>query len=121
MSADPEESNGHSAGNEEASEKTQSGRCSPEETENITMEKRAHGTTVRHASIDGARRNFGECIAVAGLAACVYANSLHGDFVFDDLIAIVDNKDVQPSTPLNEVFSHDFWGQRLEDWQSHKA
>ena len=65
-----------------------------------------------------ARRAPWECVLVAALAGGVYLNSLHGEFVFDDLIAVVDNKDVQPETPLSDVFSHDFWGQNLEDWQA---
>lgn len=53
--------------------------------------------------------------------AC-YASSLHGDFVFDDSVAIVRNVDVtNASTPLIEIFRHDFWGHNLTDPTSHKS
>ena len=55
------------------------------------------------------------------LAGSVYLNSLHGEFVFDDIIAVMENKDVLPSTPLEKVFKSDFWGTPMEEWQSHKS
>eukprot|EP00055_Hartaetosiga_balthica_P018228 m.130881 g.130881 ORF g.130881 m.130881 type:complete len:637 (+) comp9473_c2_seq1:91-2001(+) len=51
------------------------------------------------------------CVAVIGVA--VYANSLNGDFVFDDMPAIKDNSDVNPETPWKNVFRNNFWGQQM--------
>ena len=44
--------------------------------------------------------------------ACVlcYLNSLGCGFVFDDVSAIKDNKDLLPSTPISNLFNNDFWG-----------
>lgn len=40
-------------------------------------------------------------------------DSLDGDFVFDDNVAIKKNKDVT-TTPILDVFKHDFWGSKLD-------
>ncbi|XP_055389072.1 protein O-mannosyl-transferase TMTC4 [Condylostylus longicornis] len=52
-----------------------------------------------------------------------YFESLDGDFVFDDIVAIVKNKDV--TTPyqssISDIFYHDFWGQNISDSNSHKS
>jgi protein O-mannosyl-transferase len=47
-----------------------------------------------------------------------YGPYLKGDFVFDDSVAIVRNKDV---TSTESVWAHDFWGARLNDTASHKS
>jgi hypothetical protein len=45
------------------------------------------------------------------LGALVYLSSLHGDFVFDDIHAIVNNADVDASkSTLKDVFLDNFWG-----------
>ena len=44
----------------------------------------------------------------------MYANSLHGEFVFDDLHAITGNADVDATkTPLSSLFRNNFWGQYM--------
>ena len=41
----------------------------------------------------------------------VYLNSHDGGMVFDDLVAIRDNPDVDASkTTLKDVFANNFWG-----------
>jgi len=37
------------------------------------------------------------------LSTTCYLNSLWGEFVFDDIIAVMENKDVRPETPLEKV------------------
>ena len=44
-----------------------------------------------------------------------------GDFVFDDVYAIVQNPDVYSSTPLSNLLKHDFWGFPLQSETSHKS
>lgn len=39
-----------------------------------------------------------------------YLRALDCGFVFDDISAIVDNKDLRPKTPLFNLFLNDFWG-----------
>ncbi len=61
---------------------------------------------------------------MAGLsvvAVVVFANSLKAGFVFDDVTAIVENKDLRPHTPLTSVFTHDFWGTPMSREHSHKS
>jgi len=47
---------------------------------------------------------------LALLVAVCYYNSLPCGFVFDDMSAIRDNKDLRPETPMINLFWNDFWG-----------
>jgi len=60
-------------------------------------------------------------VAVAALAALVYWNSIDGEFVHDDVVAVVKNNDVRPHTPLVDMLRHDFWGQSISSPRSHKS
>lgn len=60
------------------------------------------------------------CIVL--LCILCYGDTLHGEFVFDDTVAIVKNQDVRnPNTTLSQLFSHDFWGLNINDEASHKS
>lgn len=67
------------------------------------------------------------CGATAGLLAaaaaccCCYWNSLGGEFVHDDVWAIVNNPDVRPDAPLAAAFADDFWGKGMAENTSHKS
>ena len=56
-------------------------------------------------------------------AALVYSNSLNGDFVFNDTVALVGNPDVVSLEPTDyhAIFLHDFWGQNVSSVTSHKS
>lgn len=43
-----------------------------------------------------------------------YYNSIKCDFVFDDISAIKDNKDIRPHTTLKQIFLNDFWGTPMQ-------
>ncbi|CAJ1079773.1 protein O-mannosyl-transferase TMTC4 isoform X1 [Xyrichtys novacula] len=60
-------------------------------------------------------------VTVALVALLCFINSYDGEFVFDDSEAIVNNKDLRPSTPLNNIWSNDFWGSNLSSNSSHKS
>lgn len=60
-------------------------------------------------------------VVLLGLAFGTFANSLHGQFVFDDIPAVWMNKDLRPSTPWADIWRHDFWGNDVGTWQSHKS
>ncbi|XP_049865069.1 protein O-mannosyl-transferase TMTC1-like [Pectinophora gossypiella] len=64
-------------------------------------------------------------LAMYALVACVgaltYANSLAGEFVHDDIPAIVSNRDVNGANPVLSVFVNDFWGTPMSDPNSHKS
>ena len=49
----------------------------------------------------------------AAVAICYY-NALHCDFVFDDVSAVKDNRDLRPHTPLSNLLYNDFWGTPME-------
>ncbi|XP_037395369.1 protein O-mannosyl-transferase TMTC4 isoform X3 [Pygocentrus nattereri] len=58
---------------------------------------------------------------VALVALVCFINSYDGDFVFDDSEAIINNKDLNPATPLNNIWKNDFWGSNLSSNSSHKS
>jgi hypothetical protein len=62
-----------------------------------------------------------EMLVLVILSTSCYLNSLWGEFVFDDIIAVMENMDVRPETPISQAFKHDFWGTAITDWQSHKS
>ncbi|GFU19321.1 protein O-mannosyl-transferase TMTC3 [Trichonephila clavipes] len=59
--------------------------------------------------------------AVIAVSFICYYNALHCGFVFDDISAIRDNKDLRPSTPLLNIFFNDFWGTPIHKEHSHKS
>lgn len=50
-----------------------------------------------------------------------YLNSLSGDFVHDDLVAVTGNPDVIGSNPVWDLLKNDFWGKPMADPASHKS
>jgi len=63
---------------------------------------------------------FAYC-AIGFLALVCYSCCLHGDFVHDDLMAIVKNPDVRSESSIVELWTHDFWGQKMSSNLSHKS
>ncbi|CAD7092475.1 unnamed protein product [Hermetia illucens] len=60
--------------------------------------------------------------ALLALCTICYFDTLRGDYVFDDTVAIVKNNDVtNPAASLYEIFTHDFWGYNITDPTSHKS
>ena len=55
------------------------------------------------------------------LAVAVYWNSLDGDFVHDDIPAIVTNPDVVGTRSWVQAFKNDFWGSPMASSESHKS
>lgn len=65
------------------------------------------------ARLDALRSLAASCLlpCVIGLVAFVaYWPSLHGDFVYDDRPAILDNKDVSGQSGWLDIFRNDYWG-----------
>ncbi|KAJ8253406.1 hypothetical protein GJAV_G00212600, partial [Gymnothorax javanicus] len=60
-------------------------------------------------------------ILVSLAALLCFMNSYDGEFVFDDSEAIINNKDLRPETPLNNIWRNDFWGSNLSSNTSHKS
>jgi len=55
------------------------------------------------------------------LCLALYWNSLECEFVFDDISAIRDNKDLRSHVPLKNLLKNDFWGTSMSKEQSHKS
>ncbi len=49
-------------------------------------------------------------VIVFVLALALQANTLSGDFTYDDARGVVSNPDLQPSASLSNIFFNDFWG-----------
>ena len=62
----------------------------------------------------------GVVIICVATVACFW-NSIDGEFIWDDVPAILSNADVQGVTPIGEAFWNDFWGYKLQSSISHKV
>uniref|UniRef100_T1J4V1 dolichyl-phosphate-mannose--protein mannosyltransferase n=1 Tax=Strigamia maritima TaxID=126957 RepID=T1J4V1_STRMM len=60
-------------------------------------------------------------LVVAAASVLCFANSIDGQFVFDDSEAIVNNGDLKADVPWWNTFKNDFWGTRLTHNTSHKS
>ncbi|XP_075796826.1 protein O-mannosyl-transferase TMTC1 isoform X5 [Pelodiscus sinensis] len=69
----------------------------------------------------GRCRAAAAALVLAGLCALCYGNSLRGEFVHDDVWAIVNNPDVRPAAPWARLFADDFWGKGMGENTSHKS
>ncbi|KAM6292602.1 protein O-mannosyl-transferase TMTC1 [Porphyrio hochstetteri] len=69
----------------------------------------------------GRRGGAAAAAVLAGLCALCYGNSLRGEFVHDDVWAIVNNPDVRAAAPVATAFANDFWGKRMSENTSHKS
>ena len=60
---------------------------------------------------------------LTAVTVLVYLNSLEGDFVHDDVAAIVNNRDVTGAgdTGWLSMWTNDFWGMAIRDRRSHKS
>lgn len=54
------------------------------------------------------RRGLGAILVL--VCILVYHNCLYCGFVFDDISAIKENRDLRPQTPISNIFLNDFWG-----------
>ena len=61
------------------------------------------------------------CSSLILLSIIVYSNSPGCDFVFDDISAIKDNRDLRPTTPWADLLRNDFWGSPIDVERSHKS
>ncbi|XP_051817069.1 protein O-mannosyl-transferase TMTC1 isoform X2 [Antechinus flavipes] len=82
----------------------------------------------RHRTLSGQRQRSyclapGEAAVLLTTVCCLcYGNSLRGEFVHDDVWAIVNNPDVRTATPLSwGIFANDFWGKGMAENTSHKS
>lgn len=65
-------------------------------------------------TIDSTKECFMYLILFLVAFAC-FVNSLEGDFVHDDIVAIINNPDVQGKTSIAQLFLNDFWGKPMAD------
>ncbi|KAJ0179126.1 hypothetical protein K1T71_004838 [Dendrolimus kikuchii] len=79
-------------------------------------------TTVREETPKNiCNSDFAIYAMVTTTAVLSYVNSLNGDFVHDDIPAIVTNSDVLGKDSIKQLFLNDFWGTPMADVNSHKS
>ena len=59
--------------------------------------------------------NLVHCALITLVTVVVYSNAVHGDFVHDDVAAIVTNKDALGKSPVLNLLHNDFWGMDIKD------
>ncbi|XP_023239348.1 transmembrane and TPR repeat-containing protein CG4050-like [Centruroides sculpturatus] len=82
-------------------------------TSKITNQNFIIGESKRKKNMDLWKDKKHYILLIATVCAC-YFNALECDFVFDDMSAIRDNKDLRPTTPLCNIFLNDFWGTPIQ-------
>lgn len=118
------------ASSSSSSASTTSGYSSSSEFNN--NKRRRRGDNLRNRKRSDAGRDQvikdreetkGWCIysAVALVAVGAYLNALGGDFVHDDIPAVVRNRDVLAEGSVLGVLKNDFWGTPMQDLSSHKS
>ena len=60
-------------------------------------------------------------LGIIALAAGLYSTTIYCGFTWDDRAAVVSNIDVIGKTTLIELLQHDFWGQNITAFDSHKS
>nr|XP_045611855.1 protein O-mannosyl-transferase TMTC1-like [Procambarus clarkii] len=60
-------------------------------------------------------------VVLAATSVLVYVTGVTGEYVHDDLSAVLKNPDVQGTRPLWQLFFNDFWGKSMADPASHKS
>ncbi|CAB4055299.1 TMTC [Lepeophtheirus salmonis] len=55
------------------------------------------------------------------ISVLLYSYSFSCGFVFDDITAVKDNRDLRPHVPLVNLLRNDFWGTPMLKEQSHKS
>lgn len=61
-------------------------------------------------------------VAFAALSSLVlYGNTCENEFVYDDLVAVVQNPDVRGERTISDLLRNDFWGATLASPGSHKS
>ncbi|KAG2460084.1 TMTC3 protein, partial [Polypterus senegalus] len=83
----------------------------------LLSEEVLHGVTIwiHKVYMKMAEVTWKELILVFGVVVVCYWNCLFCGFVFDDVSAILDNKDLRPSTPFKNLFFNDFWGTPMSE------
>ncbi|XP_066909722.1 protein O-mannosyl-transferase Tmtc3 [Halyomorpha halys] len=67
------------------------------------------------------KKQYIRALIISVISILCYYNSFNCGFVFDDISAIKENRDLRPHTPWKNVFFNDFWGTAIHKEQSHKS
>lgn len=77
--------------------------------------------TINNKTSNDKNINIMAYMLISSVAIACYLNGINGDFVHDDIPAIILNRDVTGSNKLSKSFLNDFWGTPMDDANSHKS
>lgn len=92
------------------------GSVGPATTSSVDVERllRDAASSRRSVTVPRAGREMAlkHALGAVVVLTCIvcYHNSCYCGFVFDDISAIKDNRDLRPHTPVANIFYNDFWG-----------
>lgn len=66
------------------------------------------------------QQNHLQAVLLSFVCCFCYFNALFCDFAFDDSLAVKENADLRPETPLTSLLSNDFWGQPMSKVSNQK-
>lgn len=95
--------------------------CGHRKSSSRASSSSSRGSSSSELSCTGEPPNWCVYAAVGLVALGAYLNALGGDFVHDDIPAIVRNKDVLAQSSLINLLKNDFWGTPMNDPASHKS
>ncbi|XP_031778983.1 protein O-mannosyl-transferase TMTC1 [Nasonia vitripennis] len=95
--------------------------CGHRKSSSRASSSSSRGSSSSDVSCAGEPPNWCIYAAVGLVALGAYLNALGGDFVHDDIPAIVRNKDVLAQSSLLSLLKDDFWGTPMHDPASHKS
>ncbi len=61
------------------------------------------------------------CVLCAAVAFLLSLNTLDCGFCYDDKVAVLENRDLLPTSPWTNLLWNDFWGTPLASLDSHKS
>mmetsp|Transcript_23264 Transcript_23264/g.71571 ORF Transcript_23264/g.71571 Transcript_23264/m.71571 type:complete len:706 (-) Transcript_23264:438-2555(-) len=62
-----------------------------------------------------------EILCLGVFALLLHIQNLQNDIVWDDRVAVALNRDLQLTTPVTNLWCHDYWGQPMAAVDSHKS
>mmetsp|Transcript_7607 Transcript_7607/g.12111 ORF Transcript_7607/g.12111 Transcript_7607/m.12111 type:complete len:367 (-) Transcript_7607:96-1196(-) len=67
---------------------------------------------IRHLAVIG--------VIVSAAVGC-FLSCIENGFNFDDIVTVVRNEDLRPTTPWTNILKNDYWGHQIGCYDSHKS
>ena len=70
--------------------------------------------------VDQTKMQYAHIALIIAASVVSFVPGISDDFVFDDIPAVKENKDITTDHP-GDIFRHDFWGSNISSSTSHKS